>query len=60
MRTRHYGLNIGDIVSFLDVDGEIVEFSPTDNNKAYIKTKTGEVLDAVCEWCKVIKKYEEI
>jgi len=59
MSTRHYGLEIGDIVMGFKVEGVIVGFSPFDNNRAYVKTTDGDLVDVICENAKLLYKKEE-
>ena len=55
----HYGLEKGDKVKiFATVTPkicEVVDFSPTDNNKVYLKDESG-TFEYVCEWCQKISQ----
>ena len=55
-RDRHYGLEIGDKVRYLafSVESpvlEVIRFSPTDNNCAYVRLPNGKEMKVVAEWC---------
>jgi hypothetical protein len=59
MTGRHYGLNIGDLVEQRAfghvIQGTVVELSPTDNNRAYIRTtEDGTVIPVIAEWCVIL------
>jgi len=63
-RNRHYGLRIGDrikieISGLPTREGDVVGFSLTDNNKAYIKYDDGKIVGWVAEWCTIIEKVED-
>jgi hypothetical protein len=53
---RHYGLKVGDIVHEKAFGctvgpGEVIGFSPTDNNRVYIRLEDGEEVSAIAEYC---------
>lgn len=64
-RKRYYGLRIGDEIEVMSLNGtvwgnsEVLDYDPFDNNKVIIKSKNGNPIDWVAEWCKVIKRVED-
>ncbi len=57
--SRHYGLAIGMKVSYPlicggSLEGEIIELSCFDNNRACMRLPEGQTVNVVCEWCKII------
>lgn len=57
---RHYGLMIGDVVeerAFGTVGGRgtVIDFHPTDNNRAYVREEDGSIVDVICEYCIIIQ-----
>jgi len=64
-RNRYYGLRKGDLITVHDVSGrvwgesEVLDYVSGDNNSVIIKSKNGNPIDWVAEWCDIIKKVED-
>lgn len=65
-RNRFYGVRVGDIVKYgippLEDDKEykVVRYGFADNNRVYLQDSGGNIRSAVAEWCKIIRKVEDI
>ena len=65
-RDRYYGVRVGDIVRY-GVPGlpqdketyEVIRYGFMDNNRVILRSKSGEEIRAVAEWCEVIEKIED-
>jgi len=60
MSERHYGLKLNDKVEIEDITGNklqgiVHKFDLTDNNRCYLKFRSGHILTATCEECKKLK-----
>lgn len=57
-RRRHYGLAIGDKVEERafgsSLRGTVIGFSPTDNNRAYLRLEDGTEHPAIAEYCRPV------
>lgn len=59
-RSRHYGLQVDDVVDAKDVRGMVVErcvvveLMPMDNNGVILKNEAGKVFEWTAEWCEIV------
>lgn len=59
-RTRYYGLRKGDTVKYGYFSGIVAEYGFMDNNRVYLQVEgQQELMEAVAEWCTIIKKVED-
>jgi hypothetical protein len=54
MSERHYGLNKGDTVIYLEKEYVVEYFSCFDNNRCYLGRNNEPIITATCEHCKKI------
>ena len=60
-RRRWYGLRVGDCVVFMGHLATVVELNALDNNACFLRDDgSDKVYPAVCEWCRIITKVEEL
>lgn len=64
-RTRYYGKRKGDIIKVMSLNGtvwgesEVLDYVAGDNNAILIKSKNGNPIEWVAEWCDIITKIED-
>lgn len=61
---RHYGLEVGDVVeerafNMIGGRGTVIDFHPTDNNRAFVREQDGSIVDVIAEYCIVLKKSDK-